>query len=271
MPNGETTPEVAAPLLPEATPPAAPAGATYSYTLPSIGTGTWSVAGGALPTGLTLNPTTGEISGVATVGGTFSFVALFVRDDGLEDYQTVTITVAGASAFADLAVTTVPSPSPGTAGSPMTYLTTVANAGPSAAGGVTLTQSLPLNVTALSVTPSQGSCTVTSFVQCNLGTIANGAFATVTLNLTPGASGFAQSDGDRGERDRRRGCREQRRDRLDPHPGICAVCDANLEGTDRRFLSRILHAATSFSWPRTSTATATSTRSCRTPTARTFP
>lgn len=51
-------------------------GAAYSETLtaPTIpGTLTWSVASGALPDGILLNSSTGEISGVPTVDGVFSF------------------------------------------------------------------------------------------------------------------------------------------------------------------------------------------------------
>ena len=229
--NGETTPEVAAPLLPEATPPAAPAGATYSYTLPSIGTGTWSVAGGALPTGLTLNPTTGEISGVATVGGTFSFVALFVRDDGLEDYQTVTITVAGASAFADLAVTTVPIAEPRhsrfaddlpddreqcrSVSGQRRHADAVAAAQRHRAVGDTVARQLHGDVDRAMQSGDDRQRRVRD------GDAEPDAWR-VRLRA---------DDGDRGERDWRRDRREQRRDRLDPDPGICAVCDADIART----------------------------------------
>jgi hypothetical protein len=52
------------------------AGAAYSQTLTASGgvsPYTWSISAGALPTGLALNATTGDISGTPTTPGTFNF------------------------------------------------------------------------------------------------------------------------------------------------------------------------------------------------------
>jgi hypothetical protein len=57
--------------------PAATVGQPYSATLQSsggIGTGSWSVSEGSLPTGLTLNSTTGVISGTPTASGQGGFI-----------------------------------------------------------------------------------------------------------------------------------------------------------------------------------------------------
>src|SRR5439155_865112 len=62
---------------------------------------------------------------------------------------------------------------------------TVSNAGPDTATGVTLTDTLPAGVTFVSATPSQGTATFAAgVVTGNLGTILNGASATVTIVVT---------------------------------------------------------------------------------------
>jgi uncharacterized repeat protein (TIGR01451 family) len=68
---------------------------------------------------------------------------------------------------------------------PLIYTITVANGGPSAATGVTVTDTLPAGVTFVSATPSQGSCTGTGTVSCNLGTLARAATATVNIGVKP--------------------------------------------------------------------------------------
>ena len=93
------------------------------------------------------------------------------------------------STSADLMVTKTDSPDPVNVGSNLTYTITVTNNGPSAATGVTLTDALPLGVTLVSVTSGQGSCSGGASISCNLGTINNGASATVTITVTATAPG----------------------------------------------------------------------------------
>ena len=71
---------------------------------------TWSIASGSLPTGLSLNSSTGAISGISTAAGTFSFTAR-VTDSG-NPIQTATgtlsITVAAQASSTIWPATTVP-------------------------------------------------------------------------------------------------------------------------------------------------------------------
>jgi uncharacterized repeat protein (TIGR01451 family) len=69
-----------------------------------------------------------------------------------------------------------------TAGNTITYNITVTNNGPLTATGVTLNDPLPAGETFVSATPSQGTCTAA--VSCNIGTIANGAMATFTIQAS---------------------------------------------------------------------------------------
>ena len=75
------------------------------------------------------------------------------------------------------------------AGSNISYTITTTNNGPNAARNVTATDTLPAGTTFVSATPTQGSCSGTTTVTCSLGTIANGANATITLVVsTTGAT-----------------------------------------------------------------------------------
>ena len=69
----------------------------YSTTLSKTGrTGTWSVTSGTLPAGLTLNPTTGVISGTPTATGDFDFTIRFTVASGLFDSQPLSIHIEAA-------------------------------------------------------------------------------------------------------------------------------------------------------------------------------
>ncbi len=82
--------------------PAGEQGVTYDVS-PSAsgGTGsyTWSVSDGTLPTGLTLSRSTGEISGIPTAGGTFSFTLVATDGDNQKVAQTESVTIAPALVF----------------------------------------------------------------------------------------------------------------------------------------------------------------------------
>jgi uncharacterized repeat protein (TIGR01451 family) len=79
-------------------------------------------------------------------------------------------------------------------GTPFNYTITATNNGPDDATGATVTDTLPANVTLVSATPSQGSCSGTTTVTCNLGAILNGASVTITLSVNPAAPDPATSN-----------------------------------------------------------------------------
>jgi uncharacterized repeat protein (TIGR01451 family) len=91
---------------------------------------------------------------------------------------------------ADLSLTKTDSPDPAFVGEQITYTLSVHNSGPSNATGVSVTDNLPGGVTYESATPSQGSCSqAAGTVTCPLGTLANGADATVTIQIRPQSAG----------------------------------------------------------------------------------
>ena len=101
------------------------------------------------------------------------------------------VTPAAAAPGADAEIIMAASPNLATVGNNLAYTITVANVGPSndMATGVTMTDTLPGNVTYVSATPSQGTCNGTSTVTCNLGSIIKGANATVAVIVIPGGIG----------------------------------------------------------------------------------
>ena len=100
---------------------------------------------------------------------------------------------------ADLSITKTASASTVLQGQPLTYTLTVTNNGPRAAGGVIVTDSLPVaDVTYVSSSftvsspAGSGTCIFTSpNVICVLGSINNGATATVTINTTAATPSLA--------------------------------------------------------------------------------
>ena len=84
----------AAPTITTDTLPNGKVGEAYSHTLTADGTTpiTWSVSGSALPEGLTLNETTGEISGTPTAEGTAKFTVKAENSAG-SDTKELSITI----------------------------------------------------------------------------------------------------------------------------------------------------------------------------------
>jgi uncharacterized repeat protein (TIGR01451 family) len=91
---------------------------------------------------------------------------------------------------ANLAVSMTASPSPVTGGGTLTYSITVSSSGP--AGDATqpvVTDTLPAAAALVSASASQGTCSGAATVTCSLGTVANGASATITIAVRAPASG----------------------------------------------------------------------------------
>src|SRR5262249_21777816 len=105
------------------------------------------------------------------------------------------VTKIGSAATAnDLSITLHHSPDPVPQFSPLTLTATIVNNGPGTASGVTVYPTIAPGGTPLqlfgfsSATSTVGTCdTTTGF--CNIGTLASGAGATVTLTTTPFTGG----------------------------------------------------------------------------------
>jgi hypothetical protein len=105
IPPPPTPPDITTTTLPPGT-------VNQPYNQPVVLTGgtgalTWSIVAGALPAGLTLNPTNGAISGTPTVAGTSSFTVRVQDAAGLFDDQGLSITI-NPPAPPDITTTTLP-------------------------------------------------------------------------------------------------------------------------------------------------------------------
>lgn len=92
---------VSVPLSVSGTPGGATVGQPYSYK-PAVtggsGTKTWAASGTALPAGLSLNTSTGEVSGTPTAAATTNGIVLNVTDSTGSASQTISIVVSSAVA-----------------------------------------------------------------------------------------------------------------------------------------------------------------------------
>ncbi|MCC7370482.1 MAG: DUF11 domain-containing protein [Chloroflexi bacterium] len=168
-----------------------PAGATYVSATPSqgncSGTSTVSCTVGSLASGgsatITLVATAtsaGVLTNAATVRGNESDPN--PANNGATQSTTVT-------ASADLAITKTDAPDPVSAGQNVTYTIVVTNNGPSPATGVQAVDLMPAGASFVSVSATQGRCIGTGTVNCEIGALANGGSATITLVATADQGG----------------------------------------------------------------------------------
>ena len=122
---------------------------------------------------------TGQVTNTARVSSNLP--------DGNPDNNSASVVTAVQGA--DLAITKTASSSEVSVGGTLTYTLNVVNNGPAEATAVTVADTLPETLTLISVTPSQGGCTGTTTITCNLGVMANGAHATVTIVATATITG----------------------------------------------------------------------------------
>jgi uncharacterized repeat protein (TIGR01451 family) len=136
-------------------------------------------------------------TGPPAPGGTdfLGYIAVW-NSSGLPPVASGTVSNVG---YADASASSTPvtlslsqtvGPEPGRVGQNLTYTFTVTNTSTTAAKGVALDDKLPAGATVVSVKPSQGSSAqVKDLLMVELGSLAGGASATVTLIVTPTISG----------------------------------------------------------------------------------
>src|SRR4030095_7336759 len=126
-------------------------------------------------------------------------LATDLNGDHLADIVTANYTDAAVSVLlnrspatgSDLSVHVDPSSANITVGSAnASFTVTVLNQGPEDDSEITLRASLPSAITLASAQPSQGACSGTTVITCELGSIAHVSSATVHFTVTPTAGGI---------------------------------------------------------------------------------
>jgi uncharacterized repeat protein (TIGR01451 family) len=141
-----------------------------------------SLAAGQSVTGELVWSELGELTEM-TVDATLFAVEL--DPDTTDNSASVTV----QRAVADIGLSLADSPDPVLVGQPLTYTAAIANFGPDAAGNVRFSSATPAGTEFVSATSSQGSCSGTTFVFCEMGRIELGENAGITLVVTPTQSG----------------------------------------------------------------------------------
>ena len=176
----------AVPSLSNPAPPSGQAGVAYSDTLAVTGgTGpfTWSVSCGSLPPGLTLNATTGVLSGTPATVGLYSFTVQVTDSFGLTATQSLSMTVA----VGPLVIAASANTSTAAQGGVVRYTITITNTATTTYSGVTYTVPLANVLDDADLQRRRGGerghGTVSGQTLTWTGTLAAGAAATVTFSV----------------------------------------------------------------------------------------
>ncbi len=117
-----------------------------------------------------------------------------VSDPNCGNNSATTSVVVASPTQADVAITKTANPDPVDQGTNLQYTLQVTNNGPAAAQGVTVSDPIPGEVSFVSVSTTQGTCTytvATTTVGCSLGTVSVGGLVLITINVN--ANTFSSS------------------------------------------------------------------------------
>ncbi len=170
-----------------------PSGTTFSSVKPgskcgfSAGAVTCSL--GSIPAGSTSTVTITVVASViGPLSNTVGVSATSTDPDSADLTATTSTTVTDPNADMSVAITDSPDPIVLGSGN-ITYSIVATNNGPANASGVRVIDTLPAGATFVSAKPGTRCSLASGILTCSLGNLASGASITVTLVLTPTATG----------------------------------------------------------------------------------
>jgi uncharacterized repeat protein (TIGR01451 family) len=199
-----TTPDFSVDVLPSSRTVAPGSPAQYQITVvPLAGfTGDVNLNATSLPAGVNaiFNPAQVSIVDASSKSSTLTLttssgtplgnhnISMTGQTGSISHAQLVTLNVVSPTS-ADLSVTKTASPNPGQVNVNLSYRITATNNGPANATNVNVHDVLPSTVSFVSSSSTQGACSGTSTIDCNLGNLAIGTSAIVTIVVTPSIAG----------------------------------------------------------------------------------
>jgi uncharacterized repeat protein (TIGR01451 family) len=179
-----------------------PSGWNCGATIPAVGgTGTISCSIASLTVNTSVNfPLVVKVSLGDAPGTTITNTANInvpcssASDPNCGNNSSTTNVVVASPTQADVAITKTANPDPVDQGTNLQYTLQVTNNGPAAAQGVTVSDPIPGEVSFVSVSTTQGTCTytvATTTVGCSLGTVSVGGLVLITINVS--ANTFSSS------------------------------------------------------------------------------
>jgi uncharacterized repeat protein (TIGR01451 family) len=133
------------------------------------------------------SPTTAATGGDCPGSGTVDNTGTVTTANGGSDQSSASTCV---QALVDLSITKTGAPNPLTLGTGnITWTIVVTNNGPDPDTGVKITDPLPAGNTFVSVSTTKGTCTGGAIISCDIGNMAVGEKATITLVTTPSTTG----------------------------------------------------------------------------------
>jgi uncharacterized repeat protein (TIGR01451 family) len=178
--NSNTVSITTPPVITSSTTATGNVGVAFSYQITATNSPTGYGLGGTLPAGLSINNTTGVISGTPTTSGSTPVTVSATNAAGTGS-ATLTITILGP---ANVVLTKTSSAVTAQSGNTITFTIQYQNTGTGNASSVTITDVVPTGSTLVSGSITGGGTSSGSTITWSIGAVAAGGSGSVSFQVT---------------------------------------------------------------------------------------